>query len=128
MVKYNAGKCLTSDGTAILTRTDQILDLGSTRVGRFSHFVQFFKLRPSSCIPALDGFLLIRSDLIIDFIRNDGMSHLEESEFVLAAGNELIRVSKHQNNDCSNCLIDNEKIFNVEHTTNEEFMQVKSNL
>ena len=88
--------------------------------------VQLFKLLPSSCIPDLDGFLLIRSDLIIDFVRNDGMSHLEGTEFVLAAENELIRVSKHQNNDCSNCLIDNEKIFNVEHTTNEEFMQDRS--
>ena len=85
-----------------------------------------FQLRPSPFIPDLDGFLLIRSDLIIDFVRNYGMSHFEETQFVLAAENELIRVSKHQNNDCSNCLIDNEKIFNVEHTTNEEFMQDRS--
>ena len=45
------------------------------------------------------------------------------NRFFLAAEDELIRVSKHQNNQCSECQIDDNKIFMVEETTNEEFMQ-----
>ena len=60
-------------------------------------------------------------------MRNDGMKHLNGNTFFLAAENELIRVSKHQNNQCSDCQIDGDKIFMVEDTTNEEFMQFVGN-
>ena len=60
-------------------------------------------------------------------MRNDGMKDLDGDEFLLAAENELIRVSKHQNNQCSDCQIDGDKIFMVEDTTNEEFMQFVGN-
>ena len=56
------------------------------------------------------------------------MSHSDGPVFQLAAENELIRVSKHQNNQCSSCQIDDQKIFNVEETTNEEFMQDRSHV
>ena len=60
-------------------------------------------------------------------MRNDGMKDLDGDEFFLAAEDELIRVSKHQNNECSECQIDANKIFMVEGTTNEEFMQFVGN-
>ena len=60
-------------------------------------------------------------------MRNDGMKHLNGNKFLLAAENELIRVSKHQNNQCSDCQIDGDKLFMVEDTTNEEFMQFVGN-
>ena len=55
------------------------------------------------------------------------MKDLDGDEFFLAAENEFIRVSKHQNNQCSDCQIDGDKIFMVEDTTNEEFMQFVGN-
>lgn len=55
------------------------------------------------------------------------MKDLDGDEFFLAAENELIRVSKHQNNQCSDCQIDDDKIFMVKDTTNEEFMQFVGN-